>query len=122
MTTAQLRARLASELSPELGTYTLDGGLVQPAIRVGDPPKGTVTGLEVRINELPDYEGSSFNSHRQATETHRVYLIAHGSPPNISNLRTAARKLETGYEASSTPIEENERLGILPQYVFVIRS
>jgi len=79
VTGAELRAALATMLATQIGTYTLrDASTTTPAITVGEPPDGaTCTGLEVLVNDVPEFTPIAAYTTSAVQEAHRVRLVSH---------------------------------------------
>jgi hypothetical protein len=120
VTPAQLRARLLTLLAAQLGTYKTTNGSTTPAIYVGEPPSDwRATGLEVRIEPLPELDLAFVHQGVGVGLQHRVTLI----PRNATHASTAVQRVVRAFD-TTTPrtIPANEALGVLQQYTLTIRS
>jgi len=121
MTGAALRSTLATMLASQLGTYTLrDATTTTPAITVGEPPDGaTCTGLEVLVNDVPEFTPVAAYQTSAVQEAHRVRLVSHNA--DRGDVTTAIRKILSRWStASIAEVPGNDRLGIPYQAVITI--
>lgn len=120
MTPATLRAALAILLTDQLGTYTSPDGSTRPAIYAGDPPSDwSATGLEVRIEPLPELRVTRAHAAVGLTRDFHLYLI----PRDSAHAQAALERLVQAYETTQpVTVPAIEGLGILQQYSVHIRS
>lgn len=121
MTGAELRAALAVMLASQLGTYTLrDASTTTPAITVGEPPDGaTCTGLEVLVNDVPEFTPIAAYATGAVLEAHRVRLVSHNA--DRGDTTTAIRKILSRWAtATIAEVPPSERYGIPYQAVITI--
>lgn len=119
MTAAALRAELAVLLADHLGSYTTPQGDTVPAIYVGDPPADwQATGLEVRIEPMPDYALERVHTGAAFWRDFQVRLV-----PRSGSAQAALEAILKRYETTDPlAIPANEGLGILKQFTLKIRS
>lgn len=116
MTPAQLRVALAALLTAQLGTYRLPNASTLPAIYVGDPPHdwGPATGLEVRIEPMPEIVRQGVHQGVGLGREFQVRLIPRkGATTAQAAIERIMHRFETSQPAT---IPQNEGLGILQQY------
>lgn len=120
MTPAALRAALASLLADQLGTYTRPDGSTTPAIHVGDPQSDwSASGLEVRIEPLPEVRVTRAHAAVGLTRDFHLYLI----PRDSTHAQAALERLVQAYETTGpVTVPAIEGLGILQQYSLHVRS
>lgn len=121
MTPAQLRARLAALLSAQLGQYRRPNGAAVPALWVGEPPHDYVaSGLEVRIEPIPEYDLTRVHQGIGIGREYQVRFIPHeGTTTTQAAVERVLHALDT---TNPTTIPQSERLGILQQLVLRVRS
>lgn len=121
MTAAELKTYLTSLLAGQLGTYSTGA----PAIHVGEPPSDiTATGLEVRIEPIPEWDNRVVH-HGVAVQVERqVRLTPHGSDPLLpGKVEAAVRRIVTALNTSNPrTVPQNESLGILQSTTILVRS
>ncbi len=120
MTTAQLRAALATLLTAQLGTYTTGNGTsMGAALRVGNPPSDwTASGTEVIIDPSLDISNEPLHTRSNVNTEIPVRVIDRDGKGPAAVTRICQR-FET---TSPLKIPANESLGILAQYTLRIRS
>lgn len=121
MTPAQLRTRLAALLSAQLGTFRRPNGATEPAVYVGEPPHTwTASGLEVRIEPIPEYELSRVHRGLGITREYQVRFIPH---EGTTTTQAAVERVLHAFDTTNpSVIPQNEALGILQQLVLRVRS
>jgi hypothetical protein len=111
-------------ISDALGTYTLPGGGVVPAISVladgEDLPSGTMTGgLEITITAVPGYGPQALLTFETLLRpTWRIYVIAWGALGGMQAVVERVIALLPGATASSiTGDAPGEGIGVIDQTV-----